>query len=114
MTQVNTSDKAPAPQAEPKPEKDQQNGITRPKAETKTGRVWAIADAQSKNLGSPAPRKPVLEEAKSEGINPATAATQYGRWRKYHGLEGKGTESDAAAPKAEAAAEDSAPEAGVE
>lgn len=93
-----------------KPEKDSQNGVTRPKAGTKTGRVWEIADAQSANLGAPAPRKGVLEECTAEDINPATAATQYGCWRKYHGLEGRDTEEEA---KSEAPAEDAA-ESGVE
>jgi hypothetical protein len=34
----------------------------------------------------------------AEDINAATAATQYGRWRKYHGL---GAEPKEAAPAAE-------------
>ncbi|AIM40613.1 hypothetical protein [Vibrio phage VpKK5] len=81
---------AEAPEKPAKAPKDSKNGVTRPKAGTKTGRVWEIADAQSQALGSPAPRAPVLEAATGEGINAATAATQYGRWRKYHGLEGTG------------------------
>lgn len=96
-----------APKKEKAP-KDSKNGVTRPKAGTKTGRVWEIADAQSQALGSPAPRAPVLEAATGEGINAATAATQYGRWRKYHGLEGTGKtvtakpeEATESAPKVE-------------
>lgn len=84
-----------APEKAPKAPKDTKNGVTRPKAGTKTGRVWEIADAQSENKGAPALRKDVLEECVSEGINQATAATQYGRWRKYYGLEGRGTEEEA-------------------
>lgn len=75
-------------------ERDKKNGITRPKAGTKTGTVWEIADAQSKTLKAPAPRAAVLEAAIAAKINPATAATQYGLWRKYNGLEGKGTAAD--------------------
>lgn len=89
---------AEAPKVEKAP-KDEQNGIVRPKAGTKTSRVWEISDAMSAKLGEPAPRKPVLEEAVSEGLNPSTAATQYGRWRKYHGLVGRGD----ATPSAEEA-----------
>lgn len=88
--------------ANPKPApapKDTKNGITRPKAGTQTGRVWEIADQQSKDLGEPAPRKMVLDKFVEEGGNVATGATQYGRWRKYHGLEGNG----AGRPKKEAA-----------
>lgn len=66
--------------------KDVQNGIARPKPGTKTGRIWEIADELSAQLGQPAPRRKVLEVAINENMNPATVATQYGRWRKYHGL----------------------------
>lgn len=66
--------------------KDIQNGVARPKPGTKTGRIWEVADELSAQLGHPVPRRKVLEVAISEGMNPATAATQYGRWRKYHGL----------------------------
>ena len=75
-------------------EKDTQNGITRPKTGTKTGTVWEIADTLSQVAGSPAGRKRVLARADDVDINPATAATQYGRWRKYNGLSGRGTESE--------------------
>lgn len=81
-----------------KPVKDEQNGIPRPKAGTKTGRVWEIADELSAKKGEPAPRKEVLETANGEDINIATAATQYGRWRKYHGLA-----AEPKAPKAKPA-----------
>lgn len=70
------------------------NGVTRPAAGTKTGKVWEIADGISATLKTPAPRKDVLKAAQEnkaadgtpDPINDATAATQYGRWRKYHGL----------------------------
>ena len=76
-------------------EKDIQNDVTRPKACTKTGRIWEIADTMSAQEGVPVARKKVLEAAMDEGINAATAATQYGRWRRYHGLRAE------AAPDAE-------------
>lgn len=63
-------------------------GVTRPSENTKTGRVWAISDSISASKGAPAARKEVMEAATKEGINPATVATQYGRWRKHHGLKG--------------------------
>lgn len=92
-TPVNT---APAAAPVVKAPKDEKNGITRPKADTATGRVWAIADAQSAKLQKPAGRKAVIDECVAEKINSATAATQYGRWRKYHGLEGRGVEETTA------------------
>lgn len=98
-------DKEPAVEKAPVA-KDEMNGVTRPKSGTKTGRVWDIADAQSQELGAPAQRKGVLDAAADEGINTATAATQYGRWRKYHGLaaevkEAKAEVTEATAPVVE-------------
>lgn len=75
--------------------KDKKNGIARPSPNTKTGLIWAIADSISSTLKAPADRKAVLAEAVKKKINPATAATQYGRWRKYNGLEGRGVEVEA-------------------
>lgn len=68
--------------------KQNNNGVTRPSDGTKTGRVWAISDEVSARKGSPAARKEVMDVALKEGINPATVATQYGRWRKFFGLKG--------------------------
>lgn len=68
------------------PAMPKQNGVTRPKPGTKTGRVWEIADALSAQANAPAPRKNVIAQGVAEGINPATLATQYGRWRRFHGL----------------------------
>ena len=83
---------APKPAKEPKAAapakvKVEQNGVTRPAADTVTGSIWAIADKISAKLKAPAPRKDVLVETKALGINDATAATQYGKWRKFNGLK---------------------------
>jgi hypothetical protein len=72
-----------------KAEKVVANGITRPNPNTKTGRVFEIADEISAAAGEPAKRGEVLKVCDEEGINKATAATQYGRWRKFNGLEGR-------------------------
>lgn len=66
--------------------KDTKNGITRPTPGTATGKVWEIADAVSAETKAPAERKPVLAACKEAKINDATAQTQFGRWRTYHGL----------------------------
>jgi hypothetical protein len=77
----------PAAAAQPaKPAQPKQNGVTRPSSGTSTGRVWEIADTLSKDLGKPAPRADVMKAFEAEGGNQATGATQYGRWRKFHGL----------------------------
>lgn len=75
---------------EQKPAQPEQNGVTRPKDGTKTGRVWEIADKLSEKAGEPAQRKDVINKCLEEDINASTAATQYGRWRKFHGLAGQG------------------------
>jgi hypothetical protein len=75
-----------------------QNGVTRPKDGTTTGRVWAIADEISAKKGEPADRKTVIEQVVAEQINASTGATQYGKWRKFHGLVGEA--SPGRAPKA--------------
>ena len=80
-----------------------QNGITRPKDGTTTGRVWEIADAISEKNGAPADRKTVIEQVVAENINASTGATQYGKWRKFHGLIGEASPGRAAKPKADAA-----------
>ncbi len=86
--------KAPAAKVD-KPKREVKNTVPRPGKGTVTGRVWAISDALTKKLkGKPAPRKDVLASCADEEINPATAATQYGRWRKFNGFAGKGTETE--------------------
>lgn len=95
-----------APETPAKADRVSQNGITRPSSDTKTGRVWEIADALSKEQGGPAKRADVLTAYEAEGGNSATGATQYGRWRKFHGL-GKYSETESAdTPEVEAADEE--------
>jgi hypothetical protein len=53
----------------------------RPAATSTTGRVWEIADSLRVNGNLPT-RKEVVAAAVAQGINKATAGTQYGRWRK--------------------------------
>lgn len=88
MTQTAT-----APEVkEPKAPKIEQNGVSRPGKGTATERIWVIADEISATAGAPAKRAEVLSKAEAEGINITTAATQFGRWCKFHGI--------VAAPKA--------------
>ncbi len=79
------------------------NGVVRPRSGTATGRIWEIADAKSTELGSPVARKDVLAAAEAEKINAATAATQYGKWRKFHGLGKEVAPAPETAPEAPAA-----------
>ena len=98
---------APAPKAakekpvKVKVERERKNGQTRPAADSVTGKLWATFDAISKKSKAPATRKEILEAAKLEGINASTAATQYSRWRAFHGHVGTaapGRLAKAAAP----------------
>lgn len=92
---TNATEKKPPVAKVDKPKREVKNTVPRPGKDTVTGRVWAISDALTKKLkGKPAPRKDVLAACEDEKINPATAATQYGRWRKFNGFAGKGTETE--------------------
>lgn len=109
-TKAAKAPKAPKAQKEPKPAKEvvakiTQNDVTRPKDGSKTGNVWAIADKISADKQAPADRGAVIAEAKAQGINEATASTQFGRWTKFHGIVAVRKEK-VAAP---AAAEETAP-----
>lgn len=91
--------KAEKKAAEPKVERERNekaNGVVRPAPDTKTGKVWSIADEMTKEQGTPAKRKDVLNECDAHGIAASTAATQYGRWRKFNGLEGRGDAEETA------------------
>lgn len=78
--------KPAAKQEKPKRERIVQNDVARPGPGTATGRVWEICDQLSKKAGQPAARGDVMKAGEKEDLNPATIATQYGRWRKFHGL----------------------------
>lgn len=70
-----------------KTEKVEQNGVTRP-ASGKTKLVWDIADAMSKELKAPVSRKAITDAliAAPHLLVIGTIHTQYGKWRKFHGL----------------------------
>ena len=83
----------------------EQNGIRRPKPETETGKVWALADNISASLGQPTPIANLLEQGQAAGLNDSTIRTQYARWRAFHGITGRVTIPTPAAPVAPAAGE---------
>ena len=53
-------------------------------ADSKTGRVWEIAELLSERLGRRAARKAVIEAYVSEGGNRNTAATQFAYWKQAY------------------------------
>jgi membrane protein involved in colicin uptake len=72
-----------------------QNDITRPKADTVTGKCWASFDSISAKTGVPATIGDAIKDL--PGTAEATVRTQYARWRKFHGITGR-TEAKPAAP----------------
>ena len=66
---------------------------SRPRAGTRTGRVWEIADERTREIGYRARRADVIECCVAEGINRNTASTQYQHWRAdfeaSHGRDGE-------------------------
>ncbi len=80
--------KAPAKKTEvkkPKVPSEEKNGVTRPNKGTSSAKVWEIADSAHKTKAG-AVRKNILEKAAAAGINSATAATQFARWRTFNGI----------------------------
>ncbi|AUR88739.1 hypothetical protein NVP2117O_61 [Vibrio phage 2.117.O._10N.261.45.E9] len=59
---------------------------TRPKAGTATGRVWDLADSVHTKVGDDIEKQMVVDLCVAEGINPSTAGTQFGKWRKFMGI----------------------------
>ena len=85
--QVVVKVKKPKAPKEPKvkPPVDKRNGIVRPGAGTKTGRVWEICDQIARDTQAPAKRADVINAAIKEGLGAGTASTQFGRWCLYWG-----------------------------
>lgn len=69
----------------------EQNDVRMPKPGTSTRAVWDICDKISQTLKQAAPRAQVIEAGEEAGINRHTILTQYNRWRKFHGVEGRVT-----------------------
>lgn len=57
-----------------------------PKENSASAVVFNIADEMSRKAKAPAKRSDVIAAAVENGVNPATAATQFGRWREKNGL----------------------------
>lgn len=66
-----------------------QNGITRPRPDTACGNAWALMDQLSAKLAQPVPISILLQAAEQKGLNYDTVKTQYARWKKFNGIEGR-------------------------
>lgn len=67
---------------------EKMNGVPIPREGTTSAAIWNIANKLS-SKGSPAERAEVMEACVKEGINEATVATQYQRWRIAYGVPGR-------------------------
>lgn len=81
--------KAAAAAAKEASKMPEQNGVRRPKPEGACGKVWALADALSTQLGQPVPIAQLNAAATAQSINDSTIRTQYALWRKFHGIVGR-------------------------
>lgn len=62
--------------------KEPKDPLARPKATSTTGLVWEIADKLYAAAGNQIPnRKEMIAACVAEEINPATASTQFGKWK---------------------------------
>lgn len=66
---------------EPKPVRNPGEPPTAPKAGSTTGKVWEIADRVCP-AGAAIDRNAIIAACKEAGINEATAATQYSKWKR--------------------------------
>lgn len=78
----------PQPKA-PRILREAQNGITRPGANTKCGKIWGMCDAISSKTGAPATIAELKAQPAMADINDHTMKTQYARWRAFNNITGR-------------------------
>lgn len=87
--------KAAKPAKAPREAQPQVNGVTRPKAGNgPCATIWSYCDRVWQGEGTegePMGVRPELKELKAAHpeLDTTTAAVQYYRWRKYHGISGR-------------------------
>lgn len=79
---VKQNEGSPTPPTKEKPAKAAKPA-GRPKEGSATGKVWSIGDTLYADTGEIPDRKTVIAACEKEGINPSTASTQYGKWKKH-------------------------------
>ncbi|QBQ71142.1 hypothetical protein S0112_002 [Shewanella phage S0112] len=87
--QLPAIDPKPLPEARsPKSRVESTTSIPgRPKEGSSTGKVWDICDDALEHFGdihSKEMRKQIIDFCVESGINPATANTQFAKWKKHH------------------------------
>ena len=84
--EANAAAKKAAKEASKQPE---QNGVRRPKPNTKTGTVWDMADRMSLERQAPVAIGDLHPVLKAMGLNDHTIRTQYAHWRTFNGVSGR-------------------------
>lgn len=79
------------------------NGVRQPRENTHCARIWTLATKMSTDAKATVAVGDLIEVATGEGYNEATIKTQYARWRKFHGIEGRVESAKAREAKAKAA-----------
>lgn len=67
----------------------EQNGVRRPKPETKCGKVWQLIETIGQQMGQVPPIAYVMQYGQQQGFDDNTLKTQYARWKKFNGHEGR-------------------------
>ena len=67
----------------------EQNGVRRPKPDTRCGRAWEIFDSISNSNGSPISIGEALKIARERGLNEGNVRAEFYQWRKFHGIRGR-------------------------
>lgn len=67
----------------------EQNGVRRPKTDTKCGKVWTLIETIGEQMGQTPPVAYVMQHGKAQGFDDNTLKTQYARWKKFNGIEGR-------------------------
>ena len=87
----------------------EQNGVRRPKPNTKTGTVWDMADRMSLERQAPVAIGDLHPVLKAMGLNDHTIRTQYAHWRTFNGVSGRIEKVATPMPAAATATEATAP-----
>lgn len=67
----------------------EQNGVRRPRPDSLCGQAWALMDECSSRLQQPVPVSFVLQLAPGYGLNEGNIKTEYARWKKFNGVDGR-------------------------
>jgi hypothetical protein len=91
--------KTPAKAAKKTVPANQKNGISQPKPGGDCAAIWNIASTITAQKKRTATRAEVMEAALKKEFAEGTVATQYQRWKKFHGISGRVSDGSKPAAK---------------